>query len=134
MQTINDTSCNGILLEEEYHAEDALNVFQSTVFSNVRLSYGVVADEECLPFIGAFLCLLQFPPCNVNTSELLPICLDRCPEIQAAYRRCFLIPDFTLVIENFNCSVHETYYITDDNTLAVSNTSCCKLYTDPVCE
>ena len=127
------------MLLEEYHAEDTLNIFISSQFQDIRLAFELVADAPCQSFLGAFLCFFEFPPCNTKTSELLPICLDRCPEIQAAYQYCFQgrnleivvdpnrYPVFRKIIDNFNCSVPETYYFSNDSTLAISNTSCSKL-------
>lgn len=122
---------------EEYHAEDTLTIFHLSDIDDIKLAFQIVGDTACQSFFGAFLCFFEFPPCNVSTSELLPICLDRCPEMQEAHRYCFQGVNSTIVdpkkyptlrniIDNFNCSVPETYYFSNDSVL-ISTTSCSKL-------
>ena len=123
---------------EEYHAEDSRNLFRSSKFGDIIIAIGIaVKDELCQSFIGALLCFFEFPACDLNTSEELPICLVRCLEIQAAYQHCFQGQNLAIVnpkrdptigniTENFNCLAPETYYFSDDGVLNISNTSCSK--------
>jgi len=144
VDTQSDSSCYGTLLEE-YHAEDVLSIFRSSEFEDLRLVFEISAGSRtCQSFFRVLLCFFEFPPCNISTSELFPICLDRCPEIQAAYQYCFRgfnfeaisperYPDLRNIIENFNCSLPNTYYFSNDRILDISNTSCSKLLHSCLC-
>jgi len=129
------SDCYGILLDE-YYIEDSTSTFANIEFIETITAFGVGGvDEPCLSFFKVIVCLLDFPPCNGNTSELLPICLDRCPEIQTAYQHCyqgdnreiftfeFVDPSLRNAIENFNCSNPQTYNF---NSVSISNI-CSKL-------
>jgi len=137
----NISSCFDILLEK-YYAEDTIFIGQSD-FEDVRLIFDLFAadSQTCQSFFRTVLCFYEFPPCNItaaNISELLPICLSRCPEIQSAFQFCFGRLDLTFidsvrypsllgVIEHFNCSLSETYYVNDAKTLVISNSRCSEL-------
>ena len=123
------------MLLDEYHVEDV----HSSEFDTIRLGLGLFSrdDDFCKSFWGVFFCFIEFPSCDDNTSELLPICVDRCPDIQAAYDFCFqrrnlssieqVDPALFNIYSNFNCSVPETYYFSDNSVRNISSISCSKL-------
>ena len=133
-QIQNDSSCYNVLLDE-YHVEG----IHSFEFNTIRLAFGIISRDEdfCQSFLDVFLCFFEFPPCDDNTSELLPICVDRCPHIQATYDFCFqgrnvssieqVDPALFNILSNFNCSVPETYYFSDNSVRNISSISCSKL-------
>jgi len=128
------------VLLQEYHADSTLNISTLSEFQVIRFSLELARENPCQSFFEVILCFFEFPPCSVQL-ELLPICLDRCPEIQKAHNYCFqgrnleitdpdrypVFKNIYLFIENFTCSAPETYYFSDDGTHVISNTSCSKL-------
>jgi len=137
LQTQNDSSCRHVLLQQ-YYANNTLNKVE---LQAIRLSLELARDRPCQSFFEVILCFFEFPPCSVNTSELLPICTIKCQEIQAARNHCFqehkldikdpnrdpVLQDIYLFVDNFSCSVPETYYFSEEGLHAISNTSCSKL-------
>lgn len=136
----NNNNCNDLLLEE-YYAVSAVStggvdfeLFRVLLSGNIMDSPAV-----CQSFIDAILCFYEFQPCRSsdnNMSELLPICIERCPEIQQAYDFC--LEDITLIIpagfpalleiiENFNCTDPRSYYANGERDLDISDTYCSKL-------
>ena len=79
-------------------------------------------------------CFYEFPPCKFiidYVSELLPICPQRCPEIQAFYDICFENLEIKdnipfSVIENFNCLNPSTYYANTTEQPRISDIRCNK--------
>jgi len=127
VQIPSDSRCYDLLLEK-YHPEDSSLLSQSEL-DDIIATMGIgIRDEVCRSLSELISCFYEFPSCNVNTSEVLPVCHDRCSEIQVAHQYCFPghVPErfgnFTL---NFNCSVVESFYFTHDSTI-ISNTSCSK--------
>ena len=138
----NVSSCFDLLLEK-YFAKNTIFIGESD-FEDVRVIFDIFAadSQTCQSFFRTVLCFFEFPPCAIslaNVSELLPICLKRCPEIQSAYQYCFDRLDLTIInnetypplrglIENFNCTLPQTYYVNDAKQLIISNTSCSEFY------
>jgi len=131
------------LLLEKYFAKSTIFIGDSD-FEDGRVIFDIFAADSktCQSFFRTVLCFYEFPPCaisSVNVSELLPICHERCPEIQSAYQYCFDRLDLTIInkeiypalpgiIENFNCTLPQTYYVNDAKQLNISNTSCSEFY------
>ena len=45
-------------------------------------------SKACTLFFNAVLCFYNFPPCDPNTSQLLPICSGRCDELHRLFEFC----------------------------------------------
>jgi len=93
-------------------------------------------SELCTHFIRVLFCIYNFPPCDSTTSEALPICLEKCPEINSVLEECRSVadlPTFQIIpviapyIENYNCTDPRTYYPDIPSDTRISNTSCSKL-------
>ena len=136
----NINRCYDILLEE-YYAESAVFIGRSD-FEDVRVIFNLFTQDSpvCQSFFDTVLCFYEFQPCGFSEdrkSELLPICLERCPEIQAAFDYCSeridisridptLYPSLGPILENFNCTLPRSYYVNGDRMLAISDTYCSK--------
>jgi len=127
VQIPNDSRCYDVLLVK-YHPDDS-SVLSSSELDDIIDAIGIgLRDEVCQSLSVIISCFYEFPSCNVNTSEVLPICPDRCPEIQAAHQYCFPghVPErFGNFTQDFNCSILESYYFNYNNA-TISNISCSK--------
>jgi len=136
----NNNNCNDVLLEE-YHAESAVST-GGVDFVTIRGLFSpniMDSPAVCQSFLNAILCFYEFQPCGFsddNSPELLPICLERCPEIQAVYDLCLQglalnippeFPSLREIIENFNCTDPRSYYANGRRELVISDTYCSKL-------
>ena len=95
-------SCTGIL-SGKYYAPDALDASVPNFIQQTNLIESFANHEGCTLFFNLLLYLFTYPPCDVNTSELLPLCTERCPESYRLFEGCGVIIDF-------NCSIPTTYY------------------------
>jgi len=78
-------------------------------------------SEACRSFSRIVICFYEFPPCDTYSSELLPLCPERCWEIERVFEACGELTNF--IVENLlNCSDPYTYY----GSATVSNTNCSK--------
>ena len=120
----NNEICNIYLLEELHH-EDTIFIGGSDF--QIINDLAEIGSQVCQDFIVTRFCFYEFPPCEFiidNVSELLPICPQRCSEIQAFYEINDNIP-FS-VIENFNCLSPSTYYFSTTEQLHISDIRCSK--------
>jgi len=121
-------------------------VDHSYVVQNLRFIPGVLTElqvivdtlqgsERCGLFIRLAFCFYNFPPCNLNTSEAIPICPDKCLEIDAVLKECrgiIDLPTFQLLpvlgdyFDDFNCSNPRTYYPDIPSRIDISTTICSK--------
>ena len=117
-------SCTELLLGKYY----APNVIDHSILNFVRQSIILesIADyKTCTMFVNALLCFYNYPPCDTSTSELLPLCAERCSEVYKLFELCGELLSFLLV--NFNCSFAENYYGDIPPYVKVSTTSCSEL-------
>ena len=129
-------------MTDDYYAKDEIFIGDSD-FDDVRSIFNIFFQDStvCQSFFSLVLCFYEFPPCDFTDngeSELIPICLERCPEIQAAYEHCFKKLNFNAIdteeypsllrtVENFNCSLPERYYdINGNQRRAISDSTCSK--------
>jgi len=87
--------------------------------SIVRIIQGLQDSGACGNFASALLCAYTFPGCNFESSQLLPICPEKCTEINAQFESCRailndgvldLIPNLRVLLENFDCFNTSTYF------------------------
>ena len=115
-------NCTGIL-SGKYYAPGALDTTVLTFVQQTNIVESISNHEGCILFFHVILCFYTYPPCDVNTSELLPLCTERCLELPELFEVCGLI---NFINTDFNCSVFETYYDIVPPNLKVSTTSCSK--------
>ena len=92
-------------------------------------------SEKCTVFLRILFCFYNFPPCDFNHSEALPVCPGKCPEIDELMEECRGIadlPTFQIIpfigpfLENYNCSNPVTYYPDIPSQINFSNSTCSK--------
>jgi len=79
--------------------------------------------EICRLLPRLIICFYKFIPCDTNSSKLLPLCPERCGEIDRIFEICGEVVNI-LVKNYYNCSIPQTYY--GKAHVAVTNTSCSK--------
>ena len=102
-----------------YQAPDVLDNSVPNFIQQTNLIESLANHEGCTLFFNLLLCLFTYPPCDVNTAELLTLCTERCPDIYRLFEGCGLIIDF-------NCSIATTYYDIALPYVKVSTTNCSK--------
>ena len=120
------------MLSEKYYAQNEIFIAEENL-EQINVGIGLITGP-CLMFIKIILCFYQYPPCDINTSELLPVCLTRCPELDEAYNECSQgvnipiirdrLPTLGPLILNYNCSDTDSYY--GEVELNISTIRCCK--------
>jgi len=87
--------------------------------SIVTIIQGLQDSGSCGSFASALLCAYTFPGCDFESSQLLPICLEKCTEINAQFESCRailndevidFIPNLRVLLENFDCFNTSTYF------------------------
>ena len=117
-------NCTGIL-SDKYYVPDASYV-DNSILNFVQHSdiVELIANHEgCILFFNVILCFFKYPPCDVNTSELLPLYTERCSELHELLEPCELIK---FINTDFNYSSVTTFFSALPPNLKVSTTSCSK--------
>jgi len=112
-----------MLSYKHYYIEDALDK-RILGIVNLNTIDEIFEDfEVCRVFSRVFVCFSEFPPCDTNSSKLLPLCPERCWELDTLIETCGQLVN--LIVRNYyNCSIPQSYYVKARD--AVSNTSCSK--------
>ena len=114
------------LLSGKYYAPDVVDTTILNYVAQANILGSVANHEGCILFFNVILCFYKYPPCDMNTLELLPLCTERCKELYKLFDVCGELINFIIV--NFNCSVAESYYLCVPPHVKVSTTSCSKLW------
>lgn len=102
-----------------YYSPGVTEITQSNFRNIITLIDAIEISESCESLTNALLCAYTFPACDFNTSQLLPICPQRCELIDEIFGTCRqfvsndtlqLIPVLRPLLETFNCSNPLTYF------------------------
>jgi len=113
-----EPSCTDVL-SEPYYAPNVTEIVSDLFISIVTIIQGLQDGGSCGNFASVLLCAYTFPGCDFESSQLLPICPDKCTEINAQFESCRtflndgvldLIPDLRVLLENFDCFNTSTYF------------------------
>ena len=86
----------------------------------------------CKDFFTISLCLIRYPPCNIETGKLQPICLNKCATISNNIAKCvqILIERMTNFVEIamlsavFDCYDPDSYFPNVSGALYDSQENC----------
>ena len=107
------------VLSEPYYAPNVTEIVSELFVSIVTIIQGLQDSGSCGSFASVLLCAYTFPGCDFESSQLLPICPDKCTEINARFESCRailndeildLIPNLRVLLENFDCFNTSTYF------------------------
>ena len=115
------------ILSGEYYAPNALDTGTLNLVQQFIILDSIKDSEACTIFFNGILCFYNFPPCDPDTSQLLPICPGRCEELHRLFEFCGKLINFIII--NFDCSDPATYYGTVPGDASVSTTACSKSQT-----
>lgn len=116
-------NCTEILLGK-YYAPNAVDTSILNLIRQTNILASIADHKACTLFFNGILCFYNYPPCDTSTSELLPLCAERCWEVYQLFELCSKLINFIII--NFNCTVAETYYGIVPPHVKVSTTSCSK--------
>ena len=130
-----DNECREVLSDDYYVLRDLVLVPEFVRELQIIVD-ALQQSELCTKFLRILFCFYNFPSCDSSTSEALPVCLEKCPEIDSVLDECRsvvdlptvqLLPGIAPYIENYNCTDPRTYYPDIPSDTRISNTSCSKL-------
>jgi len=131
-QISNDNQCYGLLSDDHYFLREL--AFNARNIQELQIILEALKQSErCSLFLTVVYCFYNFPPCDFNTSEALPVCSPRCPEVDSVVEECQgiiniptfrSIPNLAEYFDNFNCTDPNTYYPDVPPNTGFSSTSC----------
>ena len=118
-------------MSEKYYAPNTIDTGIFTLVRQSNIFDSIKDNEACNTFMDGILCFYNFPPCDPNTSQLLPMCPLRCEELYILFELCGDQESelIKFIIINFNCSDPATYFGTVPVGVSVSTTTCSKSQT-----
>ena len=129
-----ENECRELLVDNYYVVQNL--IFIPGVLTELQVIVETLqGSERCSLFIRIAFCFYNFPPCNLNTSEAIPICPDKCSEFESVTKECrgiIDLPTFQLLpvlgdyLDTFNCSNPRTYYPHIPSNISISTTICSK--------
>ena len=70
-------------------------------------------DQNCTDIVLSLGCYITFPPCDPDTGDALPLCLETCDVEYASIQSCLsmvtLVNELTIMMSLFNCSDVNSY-------------------------
>ena len=70
-------------------------------------------DQNCTNILLSLGCYITFPPCDPETGDALPLCLETCDVEYASIHSCLsmvpLVNELTIMMSLFNCSDANSY-------------------------
>ena len=130
--TDDTNGCNDVL-STEYYVIRSLAFIEDGVRDLETLINLLQQSEKCTLFLRILFCFYNFPPCDFNRSEALPVCPGKCPEIDGLFEECRgvanlpsleIIPFIGPFVDNYNCSNPATYYPDIPADINYSNSTC----------
>ena len=134
-----ENACSGFSLNYDSYAVDIASKSMLINFANTLSGldenfYNI--SSACESFLGMTICLVKFPPCNIEVNKLLIVCESGCSRYYEQVLSC--ITDLTMeqlnfsalihVNSGFNCSDPQTYFKSVPITLYDTVQNCYDLY------
>ena len=117
-------NCTRILSGKYYYVPNAVDTNIFDLVKNINIFDSIKDNEACTTFYNGVLCFYNFPPCEPDTFQLLPLCPGRCEEIHRLFEFCGELVNFIVV--TLNCSDPISYYGNIPVDINVSTATCSK--------
>ncbi len=90
-------------------------------------------DQNCTDILFSLGCYITFPPCNPETGDALPLCLETCDVEYASIHSCLSmvtsVNELTIMMSLFNCSDANSYlpdFVRVNSSLCINSTKLCE--------
>jgi len=119
------------------HNTIAVNIANLLEMMNFTMRIETLRDRfsdvpVCKDSFAISLCLVMYPPCNIETGKLQPICLDRCSTVSNNLAKCVQMlaermmnfVEVALLSATFNCSIPDSFFPNVSGALYDSQENC----------